>query len=99
MSEFDKLLEQVARRVCLATTGKAEAGDLAAVRFVLRETVLPLLEAGQALTQGYGHSGHWDSTMQYGAGCLRCIEQRKLREAWDKQKQAAMEGRCSTDQK
>ena len=49
MSDFDKMLERVARRVCLATTGKAEAGDLAAVQFVLREMVLPLLEAGQAM--------------------------------------------------
>lgn len=76
MSEFDKLLEDVERRVCLATTGKAEAGDLAAVRFVLRETVLQLLEAGQAMY--YALDGKGNSQVE--------IE-------WDKQKQAAMEGR------
>jgi hypothetical protein len=44
--------------------------------------VQAVIEAGQALTLGYGHE-HWDSTMQHGAGCGRCIEQRKLRAAWD----------------
>lgn len=41
----------------------------------LREALKFLEEASYQ-----SHSGHWDSTMQHGAGCPECIRARELRE-------------------
>jgi len=62
------------------------------IAIVLREAHLPeLVEAGDAMKRGYGHS-HWDHTMCHGAGCELCIEQRKLSAAWNAAKAAFLKG-------
>ena len=79
MSEFDKLLEDVARELVndrkLIEDGLSE-NKIEQYERVLKRRLLPLLEAGQAMSlaeNGFEHS--------------QCVDE------WDKQKQAAMEGR------
>jgi len=41
----------------------------------MREAIAVLRQASSQ-----SHSGHWDSTMQHGAGCPECIRARELRD-------------------
>jgi len=45
------------------------------------ERMRALCYAGEKMAMTFGH-GHWDSTMSHGAGCEKCIAQRKASEEW-----------------
>jgi len=86
-----KLAEKIVREDAVLVNGVYESAADVADR-VLRESHLPeLVEAGDAMKRGYGHS-HWDHTMCHGAGCELCIEQRKLSAAWNAAKAAFLKG-------
>ena len=93
MSEFDKMLEDVAREWDLHACGddacELEGADCLAE--YLKRRLLGLLEAGQAmekLLRRYSANDHVHG------GCDELTQETEdFLEAWDKQKQAAMEGR------
>jgi hypothetical protein len=84
-----KLLEKVARDLFTTATVYGIDADL---HMALEEKLGPLLRAGQAMRYAALGHGHWDSTMQHGAGCPLCIERRKVNEVYDAAL-ATLEGR------
>ena len=89
MSEFDKLLEDVAREWDLHACGddacELEGADCLAE--YLKRRLLPLLEAGQAMRDDER------SRMENTPRANKPLKRTTAATLWDKQKRAAMEGR------
>lgn len=76
--EMEKVAEIVARRMCLATVGKVLPSDLAAAKFIFREELLPLLEAGQAMADHVNTLNYEDENEPH--NCSGCGSSTKT---WD----------------